>query len=931
NDIDGKSWCSAQPGIISFKRLSAPLNIWLLNYDHQTDSEQKIWRQIQEQPAVATLQFNQFISMRAIPNDALYPQQWQHNNTGQSDGLAGADFDTPSAWDLATGGVTSNGDTIVVCVIDNGLDTDHEDLAPNLWINRDEIPDNGIDDDQNGFVDDVNGWNTRFDDNVVEGGSHGTSVCGIVGARGDNGVGVAGINWQVKIMMVRNDFMAAESEVIQAYSYALEQRMAYDNSNGQEGAYVVATNASWGIDGGQPEDSPIWCSLYDELGENGILNVGATANQNVNVDVVGDLPTSCPSDFLISVTNVNDIDQKVTGAAFGLESIDLGAYGEEVFTTTINNNYGNFQGTSAAAPAVAGAIALLYSLPCASFAQLLDSDPAAAALLVKSSILESVTPNASLSNITVTGGRLNVNNAIQQLASICQSCLPPSSVKVIAQGSQVLIDWNTIADVESVQLFYRPLGSSAPFTIVDNPTPPLDLSSELGFCETLVYQFSYDCGGFPFQTQPAVFTTDGCCLRPERLSVEVLSPVSASVDWGDIFAASSYTLRYRPLGTSSWTELASQSSNLLITDLQACTNYELEILTDCDTAQTAFGENVQFLTTGCGTCLDAQYCTPATLNNNDEWIGFVNLGNLLEQSSGQEPDGYTNYGASVQAPILAQGAEYPFTGTPEYSGIQFTEEFKIWIDYNQDGFFSSGEVAAEASAGGGSSASDVIIIPDDAELGLTRMRIVMESNNVGSVCPSTAEFGEIEDYCIEIVASPGCAAPEITSIDITADLVSIINWSSSLAPGGEYLLRYRPTDSGDPWTEVILTGNSYSVDLSDFCTVYELQLASYCDGQAGDFTITGFNSCTSISEPEATALWQLAPNPALSQFQISLGSHEQIEQLTIFDLAGREIESYNQLGSQRQTIQVGNWPSGVYMVRIRSQNGLIATRRLLIR
>ena len=148
--------------------------------------------------------------------------------------------------------------------------------------------------------------------------------------------------------------------------------MRYDETEGAEGAYVVATNASWGLTGGQPADSPIWCDLYDVLGANGILNMGATANQNLDIDVVGDLPTACPSDFLISVTNLNDNDQKVTAAGFGSSTIDIGAYGEGAFTTTIGGGYGTFAGTSAATPAVSGAVGLLYSAPCAAFGELLE-------------------------------------------------------------------------------------------------------------------------------------------------------------------------------------------------------------------------------------------------------------------------------------------------------------------------------------------------------------------------------------------------------------------------------------------------------------------------------------------------------------------------------------------------------------------------------
>jgi hypothetical protein len=162
--------------------------------------------------------------------------------------------------------------------------------------------------------------------------------------------------------------------------------------------------------------------MYDTLGENGILSCGATINANQNIDVIGDVPTACPSKYMIAVTNTNISDVKVTQAGYGLETIDLGAPGQGTFTTSLNA-YGGFGGTSGATPHVTGTIALLYSAPCLELADLAMSNPQLAAEVVRDLILNNVDPNESLEGITVTGGRLNVNNSMMALMNNCESLL----------------------------------------------------------------------------------------------------------------------------------------------------------------------------------------------------------------------------------------------------------------------------------------------------------------------------------------------------------------------------------------------------------------------------------------------------------------------------------------------------------------------------
>ena len=318
----------------------------------------------------------------------------------------------------------------MVAVLEGGgSNYNHVDLIDNHWVNSGEIPGNGIDDDANGFVDDYNGWNSGSNNDAIAAGGHGTSVSGMIGATGNNGNGGAGVNWDVDIMQVDMGSGLTESNVIAAYNYPYTMRDLYNTSGGERGALVVATNASWGIDGANPENYPVWCAYYDDLGAVGILNCGATANNNVNIDVVGDMPTGCGSDYMVAVTATNSSDVR-TFSGYGATTIDLGAPGENVFLPSGSTGYGGTSGTSFASPCVAGGIALVYSAPCADLASNALLAPQATADAVRSYILNGVDLVPNLAGETVTGGRLNVRNALDLAIEACNpdiGCTDPTA------------------------------------------------------------------------------------------------------------------------------------------------------------------------------------------------------------------------------------------------------------------------------------------------------------------------------------------------------------------------------------------------------------------------------------------------------------------------------------------------------------------------
>ena len=397
--------------------LSKRLNIWLYEYDVAAArstgiDDEEILASVSNHNQVAIAQFNHEVSLRStFPDDPNFGLKWGLHNIGQSGGIVDADIDAPEAWDIVTGDTTVLGDEIVIAVIDNGFQLDHPDL--NFWKNTLEIPNNGIDDDSNGYIDDYDGWNAYNSNGNIPGGNHGTHVTGICAAVGNNGIGVSGVNWNVKVMPIAGA-TSSEATVVEAYGYVVEMRSRYNETDGAEGAFVVSTNSSFGIDFADPDNFPIWCSMYDAMGSIGIISAAATANKNIDIDAVGDMPTACGSDFLLSVTNTTDSDTKHI-AAYGATTIDLGAPGTAIYSTLPANSYGYLTGTSMATPHVAGAVALMYSGACANFMNKYKNDPATFALLVQQAILDGTDPINALNGITVSGGRLNIFNSLNEM------------------------------------------------------------------------------------------------------------------------------------------------------------------------------------------------------------------------------------------------------------------------------------------------------------------------------------------------------------------------------------------------------------------------------------------------------------------------------------------------------------------------------------
>ena len=401
-DVDAATFATnSNVGIVPKRQLSKRLNIWLFEITESKEARENKMHHLMRNADVRLIQNNHtnIILREAVPDDPYYEFQW-----------APAIMSLPQAWEtFTTGGVTATGDTIVVAVIDGGAEWSHEDL--NCWENTLEIPNNGIDDDNNGYIDDFHGWNAYNHNGYVGSNNHGTHVSGIIGAIGNNEIGVCGVNWNVKTLPICGS-SGNESIVVEAYAYVLEMRARYNETNGEEGAFIVATNSSFGVDYGNPDDYPIWCSMYDEMGNVGILSCGAGPNMNVNVDVVGDVPSACPGNYLIGITNTTSADEKFGSAGYGVNNIDIGAPGTSIYSTIPNNNYGNLTGTSMATPQVSGTIALMYAALPEEMMQACKNDPANFCLSIRQHLFNGADHLSSLDGLVASGRRLNAYGAI---------------------------------------------------------------------------------------------------------------------------------------------------------------------------------------------------------------------------------------------------------------------------------------------------------------------------------------------------------------------------------------------------------------------------------------------------------------------------------------------------------------------------------------
>jgi len=321
-----------------------------------------------------------------IPNDPMFGEQWALNNLGQDGGKDRADLDALKAWMT-----TKGSDEIVVAVLDSGVDFTHEDLRENMWFRPDSVP--AYSDDELGTFNDLNGYNgTDSIADPMDDNGHGTHCAGIIGAEGDNGIGVSGINWKVKIMPLKflgRGGFGSTDDAIEAINYAIDRK--------QKGVNVRIISASWG----STSRSKALEDAVRAAGDAGILFVAAAGNDGSDNDRRPHYPSNYDLPNVISVAALDRSDNLASFSNYGVKTVHVAAPGKEILSTWLNDGYREASGTSMATPYVSGIAALI-----------LANEPDLTMAKLRERLLGSVDKTDALNGKVSSGGRVCAANAL---------------------------------------------------------------------------------------------------------------------------------------------------------------------------------------------------------------------------------------------------------------------------------------------------------------------------------------------------------------------------------------------------------------------------------------------------------------------------------------------------------------------------------------
>jgi subtilisin family serine protease len=475
-----------------------------------------------------------------IPNDPQWGSLWGMQKIGM-----------PAVWDAQRGSAN-----VVVGVVDSGIDFSHEDLAPNVWTNPGEIQGNGIDDDLNGWVDDVHGVNCITDTGGgMDDFGHGTHVAGTIGAVGNNAIGVAGVNWSVRLMALKFLGSSGAGTVANAVKC-----LDYATSMGAD-----LTNHSW--NGGSFSQA-----MYDAIARAraaGDLMVASAGNSSVDNDrfPASGYPSSYDLDNIIAVAATDQNDNLAFFSNFGATTVDLAAPGVGIVSTIPNNGYTSLNGTSMAAPHVAGAAALLWA-----------SRPGVSYSAVRARILQTVDPIPSLQGMVATGGRLSVARAIFPPPA------PAGLTATAASLSEIDLSWSDVSGETGYRVERSANGNSG-WMQIGATGQNVTAFADTGLPASTTYSYrvvAANTGGDSAPSNVASATTlPNPPSAPTELSATASSSTGIDLSWSQVTGAAGYKVERSADGTGGWSQIATTTQNVTTyqdTGLDASTTYYYRVV-----------------------------------------------------------------------------------------------------------------------------------------------------------------------------------------------------------------------------------------------------------------------------------------------------------------------------------------------------------------
>jgi len=723
--------------------------------------------------------------LNGLPNDPSFSAQWHYHNTGQSGGTADADIDLPEAWELETGNTN-----VIVAIEDQGVDYSHEDLAGNMWVNTGETPNNGYDDDNNGYTDDYYGYNFGDNQGPISPGDHGTHVGGTVAAETNNGKGLAGIaggsgnNDGVRLMSVQVFGANGQGGFAEGFVYSADMGAHISQNSWGGGGESQAINDAidYFIANGGGYGTPM----------NGGVVVIAAGNSNTSSGA-SIWPAAYPNAIAVASTDHNDV--KSSFSNYGTW-VDIAAPGSDIASCAPNDGYQYMSGTSMACPHVSGVAALVVS----HFAGNITPQE------VRSILINNVDPidnlNPSYSGL-LGSGRLNAYAALTNGGGT-----PPEDEYCSSKGNDASYEWISNVEIGS----YSNSSSGAGYT--DFTSENIELSAGQSYSISLTPGFSgstyneywkiwidfngdedfadanelvFDAGSLSNSTVNGTIsipsTANGTTRMRVSMKYNAAQTACETFSYGEV---EDYTVTFTSGGgdtqaPSTPTNLASsnitqtsvnltwsastdnvgvtgydvyQNSSLLgsvatnsanVTGLTAGTTYNYYVKAKDAAGNVSSASNTISVTTLSD---NVEYCQSQGNNSSYEWIDLVEL-NEMSNTTGNN-GGYADF-TNLTATVT-RGASTTIYISCGFSGSSYTEYWHVWIDWNQNGTFESGERMVNGSSSSAERLSATFTVPSDAQLGSTRMRITMKYNAAATACESFS-YGEVEDYTVNVTTT----------------------------------------------------------------------------------------------------------------------------------------------------------------------------------